>query len=797
MSLGRASVVTLSVALCVALLAAMIPAAVASAQPGKVRDYIVTLDVKDSGRNIKPSSRDNKVRIRQRSKAARIETAEVTQRQGVKARHRYGNVVTGFSARMTRAEARKMARDPSVASVRPARIYRVAAAQIVPAGIKRVKAYQGSPKPDVNADVAVIDSGIGPSNGLGNPLAMTSNELNIAGGINCYDDPDTGVDESTANPGYWGDVSGHGTHVAGTIGARDNSVGAVGVAPGASLWSLRAFGGQFGSETAILCALNWVLDTYVNATPDIDVVNMSIQGPRINQLEDCGAIIADTSDTADPMHAAICRLHQIGVPVVASAGNRAANVNTSSPGGYDQVISVAAMTDTDGVGWENGNNANCNGYGTEQDDTFASYSNFGADIDIVAPGTCVQSTWYGDVTGANVVRMTGTSMAAPHVTGAIARYIDKRGSPGSVSAMRQLIRAAGRLDWDAKSDPVWFGVNDADPPNRVLDVAALTGGDAVKTFLSHEAFSVSGTTDKVSVRVDVQRSGGYDGQVNLSTAGLPGGAGSTSFGDASLNGLGKNNLGTTMDFNLNPNGGEGVHDVTVSANGPGVDPHGRDIRLTIDRTAPAVSGLSPKIRGQKTGMSSKGATQVDLQWSTSDALSGVQSAQLQRKTGSAAWKNAGSGGSTSARVFLKPGQDNRFRVRVTDKLGNTKNSYSIAARLSMRDDKWGGWNKSGAWKTKKVKKAYGGSLLIGTAGPATLRTKFTGKATAIVAPVGNGRGKFRVRVDGGAWQTVNTKTKFAGQRKVVWAAKLPAGSHTVEIQRVSGQPAIDGLLIVR
>jgi hypothetical protein len=795
----------------VALLAALIPAATMAAQDGEKREYIVTVKVKDSGRSIRPSNRTNKVRIRQRAQAARVKTAEVTKRNGVRARHRYGNVITGFSARMTRAEARKLARDPSVGSVRVARTFRLAGQQ-VPKGVQRVKAVAGSPA-NVNAHVAVIDSGIGPAQGNGEPIPMTTDELNIAGGWNCAGTPPTqaageepGVFQARldAYRGRYGDTQGHGTHVAGTIGARNNDIGAVGVAPGVDLWAVRVFGSSgTTSETNIVCGLDWVLDTHGNALPDIDVVNMSIQGSRIDLVENCGTIKdlalqaeSDPSVVYDPMHLAICKLKDIGVPVVASAGNSSMNVNNSAPGGYDTVISVAAMTDTDGVGWEKGGSAgSC--YSGERDDTFASYSNFGRDIDIVAPGTCVRSTWYGDPTGDTLVPSTGTSMAAPHVTGAIARYVHAQGRPSSVGEMRQLIRAAGRMDWDAKTDPVWFGVNDTDPPNRVLDVAALTGGNSVKTFLTHQSLNVSGTTASVATRVDVQRGGGYDGQVNLSASGLPGGAGSTSFGDPTLNGLGANVLGTKLTFDLNAGGGEGIYDVTVTSQGDGAGQHPRDIQLTIDRTPPAVAGLSPKVRGQKAGISAKGATQVYLQWNASDNLSGVKTAQLQRKTGAAAWKNAGVGGLASARVYLKPGQSNKFRVKVTDELGNTKRSYAVAARLSLRDSKWGGWNRSGAWKTKPVKKAYGGSLLIATAGQATLKTRFAGKATAIVAPVGNGRGKFRVRVDGGAWQTVNTKTQSAGQRKVVWTAKLANGSHTVEIQRVSGQPALDGLIIVR
>lgn len=821
-SLGRSSVVILVVAVCVTLLATMIPAAV-SAEQGEKREYIVTIEVKDSGRSIRPATRAAKVRIRQRAKAAGEATREITQRNGVKARYQYGNVITGFSARMTRAEARKLARDPSVTSVRVSQIYRTAATSdcsgnvtpCVADGIKRVKAYDGSSRRDITANVAVLDTGIGPAQGNGEPISMITDELEIAGGWNCAGTVPTQQAGETSGEfqarladyrGRWGDVNGHGTHVAGIIGARDNAYGAVGVAPGANLYSVRVFGGNgVGSDAAIVCGLDWVLATHTNADPDIDVVNMSIQGPRANQLEDCGAVNADSSPNVDIMHQAICRLHTANIPVVASAGNDGINANLSSPGGYNQVITVGAMTDTDGVGWEQGNNAGCGSYGTEKDDTFADYSNHGTDVDIVAPGTCVWSTAHlrGDGTpsqrGDWLVRSTGTSMAAPHVTGAVARYVHAKGSPASVSEIRQLIRAAGRMDWDARTDPVWYGVNDPDPPNRVLDVAALTAGSpAVKTFLYHQSFDIGGSQNSRTTRVDVQRIGGFAGEVTLSSSGLPGSVGSVSFvGGNKLNGLGKNQLGTNVRFDLDADGPEDVYNVVVTANGPTVAAHPRGITLTIDRTPPSVAGLRPRIRGQKAGVTRTGSTQVYLQWEATDGLSGVKSTLLQRKMGKGAWKNAGVSGASSARVWLKPGQDNRFRVRATDEVGNVKNSYSIPGRLAIRDSKNGALNKTGSWKTKKVKQAYGGSLLIATAGTATVKTKFDGRAVAVLAPVGNGRGKFRIRVDDGAWQTVNTKMKSGAQRRVVWTAKLDNGSHKIEIQRVSGQPALDGIIFVR
>jgi hypothetical protein len=65
-----------------------------------------------------------------------------------------------------------------------------------------------------------------------------------------------------------------------------------------------------------------------------------------------------------------------------------------------------------------------------------------------------------------------------------------------------------------------------------------------------------------------------------------------------------------------------------------------------------------------------------------------------------------------------------------------------------------------------------------------------------MASVGPGRGELRVRVDGGAWYTVDLHAAKAGHRKAVWSRKLAKGSHTLEVQGVSGQATLDALLIL-
>jgi subtilisin len=797
---GRASAISLSVTLCLTLLAGLLPTVAVAASEGKAQEYIVTLAVQDSGRSIKPSDKPAKQRIRQRAKASREATKAITERHGVKARYRYGNAVTGFSARLTPEQAAQLARDPEVTSVRPARKVKLSG-QTVPNSIKRVQAWTGAgPGTDVAAHVAVIDTGIGPGTAAGVPVDVGSTELNIAGGVNCFDDPSTPDNEayepgkSKPSDGWWGDTDGHGTHVAGTIGARDNAVGTVGVAPGVNLWAVRVFKGFSGSEAAVVCGLDWAIGTHSNDIPDIDVVNLSIETSRIDYHENCAAVLADPR--GDPMQQSICTLTQMGVPVVAAAGNDGSDANYSAPGGFDQVITVAALTDTDGTGGQFGPRAGC-GYGLEQDDTLASYSNFGADVDIVAPGTCVASTSDANPDGPPVY-MTGTSMAAPHVTGAVALWIADHGTPPSAAWMRQAVRAAGRLDWDAKSDPVWTGINDPDPPNRVLDSEALNGGPLVRAWVSHNALKVAGTERYRTVRVDVQRGAGWGGTANLSISGLPAYAGSGAYVRPNLGGLGKSDLGTNLTLDLKTGApAHGQYTVNANVGGAGVATHGRPISVIVDRVGPKVEQLRPRIAAGRATLTRKGAARTWLQWNLGDAWSGVRSAKLLRKPLGGKWNTIRKSQVKKALVWLKPEQGNLFRVKATDKAGNTSYSRPIAARLSVRDSSSGALRVPPTWRTKKAKKAYGGSVIQANGLTGSIRSAFRGKAVALVSPVAPRAGFLRVRVDGGNWSAVSLRAGKAGQRKIVWSRYLGPGTHRVEISGWKGRSALDALLIVR
>src|SRR4029079_10876717 len=123
----------------------------------------------------------------------------------------------------------------------------------------------------------------------------------------------------------------------------------------------------------------------------------------------------------DPEHKAICNAVARGVTFAVAAGNDGLNAANTVPASYDEVITVSALADFNGQPG-GGAAATCR---SDVDDTFADFSNYGPDVDIIAPGVCIYSTWKGG--GYNTI--SGTSMASPHVAGAAALY--KSTHPGA------------------------------------------------------------------------------------------------------------------------------------------------------------------------------------------------------------------------------------------------------------------------------------------------------------------------------------------------------------------------------
>jgi subtilisin family serine protease len=335
---------------------------------------------------------------------------------GARLGHVYRYALRGYSARLSAVAATRIAGDRRVAAVQPDGVV-TTAAHGLPTGVNRVDA-DASPTArlddvdnEVNVDVAVLDTGVD----LRHP------ELNIVKrGRNCASG--RGVD----------DGNGHGTHVSGIVGARDDGVGVVGVAPGARIWPVRVLDANgSGSFSNVICGIDYVT---ANASR-IEVANLSLGGNGTDGT--CGS-------GADALHEAICASVAAGVTYVVAAGNNFADANRTVPAAYDEVITVSALADFDGQAGGLGG-PTCR---FDYDDTLADFSNFGADIDLVAPGLCIRSTWTGH--GYNTI--SGTSMASPHVAGGAALYraTHPNASPAAVKAALQ---AAGATDWNNADDP--------------------------------------------------------------------------------------------------------------------------------------------------------------------------------------------------------------------------------------------------------------------------------------------------------------------------------------------------------
>lgn len=310
----------------------------------------------------------------------------VARGHGLTPTHVYSHVFKGFSANIPEEAMNGLSHNPHVHFIAVDREVE-AFAQTNPTGILRMGAITNTTAnidgvdDRVNVNVAVIDTGID----LDHP------DLNVVGGVNC-----------NAKSRNYNDENGHGTHVAGTIGALDNDIGVVGIAPGANLYAVRVLDRKgSGYMSDVICGIDWVA-----ANADIiNVANMSLGGSGSDD-GNCGYT------NNDPEHQAICAAVNAGVTIIVAAGNESDNSANHTPAAYDEVITVSALADFDGLPGGDGSPTCRN----DEDDTLANFSNFGSDIDIMAPGVCIMSTWKNG--GYDTI--SGTSMAAPHIAGAAA-----------------------------------------------------------------------------------------------------------------------------------------------------------------------------------------------------------------------------------------------------------------------------------------------------------------------------------------------------------------------------------------
>lgn len=247
-----------------------------------------------------------------------------------------------------------------------------ATAQALPWGIDRIDADQSSTLAGngsgavSNVNAYVIDTGI---DRVHADLSVVRH-VNFAGGKNR-------------------DCNGHGTHVAGTVAARDNVQDVVGAAPGAPLTGVKVLGcSGSGSTSRVIAGVDWVTGNAVKPA----VANMSLGGSPSQALDD-----------------AVRRSAATRIAYSLAAGNSGADACKESPGRA-------------GAGTNNGVVTTA---ATNSSENEPSWSNYGPCVDIWAPGSGILSTRRGG----GITTMSGTSMAAPHVGGAAALYLSS--NPGA------------------------------------------------------------------------------------------------------------------------------------------------------------------------------------------------------------------------------------------------------------------------------------------------------------------------------------------------------------------------------
>lgn len=332
---------------------------------------------------------------------------------GFASEHRYDVALKGFAAQLTADQVARVRADPDVAFVSEDRVvYAVGTVPIVsgdtvPTGVRRIGAgttttvHQAS-----NVNVAVIDTGID----------LTHPDLNAVSGKNCIQTSRTAQDDN-----------GHGTHVSGTIAAKNNGSGVEGVAPGTKLYAVKVLNSQgSGTWSQVICGIDWV--TANAAALNIKVASMSLGGSGASD-NNCG------NTNSDAMHKAICNSVAAGVTYVVAAGNSTANLASFTPAAYPEVLAVTAMSDSDGNAGGTGGAPSCRP--SEKDDAYASFSNYAVAASdqshtVAGPGVCIYSTWVGK----KYNTISGTSMATPHVSGTVALCFGNGGTAGPCSGMK-------------------------------------------------------------------------------------------------------------------------------------------------------------------------------------------------------------------------------------------------------------------------------------------------------------------------------------------------------------------------
>ncbi len=311
--------------------------------------------------------------------------------EGMEVKQQYSNIPAA-ALEVPKAALNGLKNNPNVAHVEVDQIVQIEN-QTQDWGIPKLKAPSSwqSGFTGKGVKVSVVDTGISP-----HP------DLTIAGGASF----------STVTSSY-ADDNGHGTHVAGIIGARNNSIGTVGIAHEASIYAVKALEANgSGSLSSIVAGIDWSI------TNDMDIINLSL----------------GTTSPSTTLQQVVDRANNAGILVVAAAGNNGRTDGSGDlvnyPARYSSAIAVAA---------------------TDINNNRASFSATGSTVEVAAPGVGINST----LSNGGYGQMSGTSMATPYVAGNLA--LMKQAFPTLSSTQLRTKLSQDSIDLGTTGRDTWFG----------------------------------------------------------------------------------------------------------------------------------------------------------------------------------------------------------------------------------------------------------------------------------------------------------------------------------------------------
>ena len=401
----------------------------------------------------------------QRKLAVKALATDISNKIRAKVLRRYSNRVAGFVLKMESSELDTLRKDPRVLLIEQDQVMRVSETQRNATwGLDRIDQAN---LPLDNSFTYELD-GTGVNAYIIDTGIMTSHSDFGGRAVSGWDFIDNDPDAS--------DCNGHGTHVAGTVGGTT-----WGVAKNVSLTAIKVLDCDgSGTSSSVIGGIDWVT---ANAQFPA-VINMSLGGGNSAALD-----------------AAVNRAIDAGITVAVAAGNSNINACSGSPNKVPAAITVAASTSSD---------------------SRSSFSNWGSCVDLFAPGSSITSAWHNG--GTNTIN--GTSMATPHVAGAVALYLQAHpnASPAEVSSAIKGFATQGKISRLNGSPNLVLNVEfgeetelPAPPPPPPAEVVSYEVSDPQK--VKHHLLTLSGLDASTQYSCTIYSSGVNNESVNAPIAG--------------------------------------------------------------------------------------------------------------------------------------------------------------------------------------------------------------------------------------------------------------------------------------